>query len=293
MKRIAVFAFYNKDGIIKNYVIRYLKYLKEISDSIIFIADNELDDRELEKISCLIDYSECHPHGEYDFGSYKRGFNYLKKNHLLEDTDELVFCNDSCFCVDSLSPAFLKMDESDCDFYALTKSNEYEPHLQSFFLVIRKRLLNSKVFDDYLNSVVHLDSFLEIVNKYEIPLKRTFESLGFKSDAFLKMTGKYPVTFYPVRCIKAGMPLIKRKFFLDIYGSRESLLKVALCVRAINKETYKEILEYFEVNSIVKLWYKFALARLKIFLYKKEISRKGTLKIRVLKIPVFIKKVRK
>ena len=179
MKRLAIFAFYNEKGLINDYVVTYLKYLKEVSDNIVFVADNEPNVKELSKIYPLVSHIESYHHGEYDFGSYKIGFKYAKEHYLLEDVDKIILCNDSCFCVDSLKPAFDKMATNSCDFWSMTASNEYEPHLQSFFLVVKKKLFNSEVFSNYLDNVKHLDSFLEIVNTYEIPLKKNFEKEGF------------------------------------------------------------------------------------------------------------------
>lgn len=95
-KRLAVFASFNKDGLILDYVVYYLKELKKVVDGIIFVTDNPILPTELEKIKDFIVYAECQRHEEYDFGSYKRGFFWAKKNGLLKDCEELVFCNDSC-----------------------------------------------------------------------------------------------------------------------------------------------------------------------------------------------------
>ena len=50
MKRLAVFAFYNEKGLINDYVVTYLKYLREVCSNIIFVADNEPNVKELSKI---------------------------------------------------------------------------------------------------------------------------------------------------------------------------------------------------------------------------------------------------
>lgn len=99
MSRIAIFASYDKNGIIHDYVIEYLKYLKEIADKIIFIADNYADEQEQNKLKWLVDYVKFSTHGEYDFRSYKRGYYFAKNNGWLDNANELIFCNDSCFCI--------------------------------------------------------------------------------------------------------------------------------------------------------------------------------------------------
>lgn len=288
MKKLAIFAFYNGKGLINDYVVTYLKYLKELSDSIIFVADNEPNVKELSKIYPLVSHIESYHHGEYDFGSYKIGFRYAKEHYLLDDIDEIILCNDSCFCVDSLKPAFDKMATKPCDFWSMTASNEYEPHLQSFFLVVKKKLFNSEVFGNYLDNVKHLDSFLEIVNTYEIPLKKTFEKEGFKSASYIKAPKKNNPTFFPIKCMKVKMPLIKRKIFTESYACKESLLEVILYLKIKHNAKYKDILNYFNVNSLVPTWFKFFKPKFFAFLFRIEVSSKGLVKIRILNIPFII-----
>ena len=288
MKRLAIFAFYNGKGLINDYVVTYLEYLKEVSDSIIFVADNEPNIKELSKIYPLVSHIESYHHGEYDFGSYKIGFKYAKEHYLLDDVDEIILCNDSCFCVDSLKPAFDKMATNSCDFWSMTASNEYEPHLQSFFLVVKKKLFNSEVFSNYLDNVKHLDSFLEIVNTYEIPLKMTFEKEGFKSASYIKAPKKNNPTFFPIKCIKVKMPLIKRKIFTESYACKESLLEVILYLKIKHNAKYKDILNYFNVNSLVPTWFKFFKPKFFALLFRIEVSSKGLVKIRILNIPFII-----
>lgn len=291
MNRLVIFAFYNKNCLIHSYVISYLKYLRELSERILFIADNEPNVSELAKIYPFVCHIECKPHGEYDFGSYKRGFIYAQNNHLLDDIDEVVFCNDSCFCIASLRNAFDKMDKSDCDFWSMTGSHEYETHLQSYFLTVRRSMFMSDKFLSYLLNVKHLDNFVDIVKTYEIPLKRTFEAEGLKSATLLPIPKKMSPTFYPSRCIKQNMPLVKRKLFTEIYGCRESLLYVAFCIRSVDKKAYREILSFFKVKSIFPLWLNFALPKLKSFIFSTNISKRGTFKVKIFNIPVFIIKL--
>ena len=97
MRRAAVFAHYDKDNLIDDYVIYYVKALKEICEKVVFVSCCELSLEEKEKLNGIADYIIAERHEEYDFGSYKRGFFYLKNNEMLNEIDELVFANDSCY----------------------------------------------------------------------------------------------------------------------------------------------------------------------------------------------------
>ena len=97
MKRVAIFASYNKQGIIADYILYYLRGLQSVVESIIYISDNAVKPEEQKKLDGIVIYKECKRHGCYDFGSYRRGFEWADNNGILDDADELIFCNDSCY----------------------------------------------------------------------------------------------------------------------------------------------------------------------------------------------------
>lgn len=97
MKRTAVFAHYDKNNLIQDYVVYYLSELKKCAEKIIFVSDSDVLPVELKKIEDIVEHSIIGRHGEYDFGSYKRGFLYAKENNLLTTCEELILANDSCY----------------------------------------------------------------------------------------------------------------------------------------------------------------------------------------------------
>ena len=122
MKRLCVFAHWDRDNIIDRYVIYYLKALREVCQTIIFVSDSDLDSKELSKLDGIADYKIAGRHGEYDFGSYKRGFSLIQNSGL--DFDELLWVNDSCYGpFYSLKSLFEKMEKEKCDFWGLTEWN--------------------------------------------------------------------------------------------------------------------------------------------------------------------------
>ena len=76
-KNTAIYASYSEDGTISDYIVTYLKKLKEIAPNIIFVTDNQLSKNELRKIKPYINHIIAQRHGEYDWGSFKRGYNWL------------------------------------------------------------------------------------------------------------------------------------------------------------------------------------------------------------------------
>ena len=124
-KRYCVFASYSKENKIGDDILFYLKELNKITNGVVFIMDNPIDEIEAKKLEGLTIYHKCEKHNEYDFGSYKRGFFYLKENGFLDDTSEIIFANDSCFGPLKPLDLFIKKweKENKPDFYGITINN--------------------------------------------------------------------------------------------------------------------------------------------------------------------------
>jgi len=192
-KRLAIFAHFDKQSIIDQYVINYLLELRKYSE-IIFVSDGILSDEEQAKIKDLCFTIISKRHGEYDFGSYKIGFQLLQEEYpnKLAEIDELLFVNDSCYLVGSLEKIFANMEQKqDCDFWGLT--DEYTSfdnpryHLQSYFLVFRKTVFTSNLFQNFISQITKQESKDEIIYKYEIGLSE-----------FLIKNNKKPFAYFGV-----------------------------------------------------------------------------------------------
>ena len=226
-KYIAVFAHYDKHNIVDDYVLYYLENLKLIADKIIFVSDNNLPEIEQNKLQNLCHKVIAEKHGEYDFGSYKRGLEEAYK--LSDEFDSIIIANDSCYGpLKPLVNIFQPMEYSDCDFWGLTVNQEiYLPHLQSYFVVFNKKIINSEIFRNFFRKVKCEDNKDDIIENYEIALTSEFINQGFKMDSFIKkifeknpileldlfiflMKNDFP--FFKVSSI-ADQPSIRRKIF--------------------------------------------------------------------------------
>lgn len=248
MSRLTIFASYDKQGIVHDYVISYLKRLKRVSDKIIFIADNHAKDKEKQKLKGLVEFCSFAPHGEYDFGSYKRGYQYAMQQGLLETVDELILCNDSCFCVMDFNDIFSKMNEKKCDFWGLSENKSPLRHLQSYFLVFKKNVFKNKEFSNWIEAVKRQDNSYNVIKSYEIPLTYFLEDIGFKSDAFIKYQEKTNPTVKPLTLIKQHMPLIKRKCFTSREACEESVRQLLVILNTRYNDTYNDICNYFKLS---------------------------------------------
>jgi hypothetical protein len=249
IKKIAVFASFSADGKIADYVLYYLKGLKKVCDAIIFVTDNPLFPEEINKIKNMVIYAEVARHGEYDFGSYKRGYLYALNNHLLDNAEELIFCNDSCYGpVYPFKKMFKAMSERKLDFWGVCANDEFQYHLQSYFLVFKKKVFNSTVFSDFILSIKKEANVSQVVIKYETRFTNILQEAGFICDSFIPFIPNdeiYPymythnMTYFPLYLMENNCPLLKVKALTKQGCNYEGLFKTLNYVSTVNAELYK------------------------------------------------------
>ena len=186
-RRYAVFAGYSADGSVAPYVLRYLSGLKAVTDGIVYITDSPLSPEAQKQVAPYVIHGEYQRHGEYDWGSYKRGYNWLKAKNLLRHADELIFANDSAYApLQTFRPLFNQMrSRSELDFWGNTQNQRFNPHLQSYFLVFRRPVIMSKSFAAFLNGVKAQPDHSLYITEYEIKLTPFLQNLGYKWDSYI------------------------------------------------------------------------------------------------------------
>ena len=194
VKRAVVFAGYSYDGSVFEDVYAYLVELRKYSELIVAVFDNEkLNEEDIEHLKSLVDVCILGRHNEYDFGSYKRGFFFLKNQGILDKTDKLLLCNDSViFQGRSLEPFFKREEQK--DFYGFTMYKrglypdtfkwDYIPHIQSYFLSISKEIYSTDWFCDFMASIKHENEKFNVVAKYEIGISKLIERHGYELTSF-------------------------------------------------------------------------------------------------------------
>lgn len=218
--RVAIFAGYSSKNKIEKYVIHYLKELKKVCDFIVYVCDNPLSKLEKSKLEGLADHVIAERHGEYDFGSYKRGYQYLRQCGLLR-AEWLVLCNDSCYGpANEFSGLFAEMERRGADFWGVTRCRKFSEHLQSYFLSFRNEVFNSEVFAEFINNVTVKPSVREVVLSYEVPFTDILHNAGFTWDSFINahtvgseelINFEDNLTVYPKFLLQSGAQLIKVK----------------------------------------------------------------------------------
>ena len=213
MKRFVFFSHYDSDGLVDEYVLRYLQALIDVGvEKLLFASDSLLKDGERDKLPEMVEWVCAAPHGEYDFGSWKRCFLALESG-ALETYDELILCNDSCYsALQPLSQVFDKMNGRDCDFWGITQVETMGGYYPSYFLAFRRSVLMWPGLVDFFNKVGSFTNKEEFCMQYEVGLNRLMEKQGFRGDCFLSQYKNLCHSSSQVmtdEVFRAGMPFIR------------------------------------------------------------------------------------
>lgn len=233
-KRVAIFAGYTPEGKISEAQIYYLQELKKVVDNIIFVADSQIFEEELNKIKDLVCYCDFERHKGYDFYSYKKGIEYAKNRGFLDGTEQLILCNDSCYApIFPFEDSFNKMEQVGCDFWGYTqnrlnegKKSPQHLHLQSYFIVFNNKVFSSGAFNNFFSNIKIEDKVEDVIKKYELTFTSILNRAGFASTTFIpdkipNINNTINKTLYPNTLVeKYHMPLGKVKVFNNKFISR-------------------------------------------------------------------------
>ena len=240
-KRLVIYMTFSDKGIIDNYIVYMLMQLSNISEAIYVVSNNKFKTEEREKLSFVKKCIE-RDNDKYDVGAYSYIIQELYKNSEIEKYDEVVLLNDSVFGpVYDIKEMFDVMDKrADLDFWGITKrgksdfdggAGEYPVHIQSYFYAFRKRMLQSKAFKEYWESIVNrISDFRSAIINYEFQLTQHFSNMGFKWDTYCNCDeyecdnityNLSPYHYYSYELIaEKRCPFLKRKLFTGEFIDR-------------------------------------------------------------------------
>lgn len=183
-KRLCIFSHFDRYGIVDEYVLYYLQALKENECDIIFVSTApQLNADELKKLDSLCSQIIVKENIGYDFGAWCTGLK--ESSELLEHYDELIICNDSVYApLYELSSVFTKMENASYDAWSITDSHEVCYHMQSYFLVFNKAIMNNQQFWKFWDNYLVYKNKRNIIEKYEIGLSKFLMKCGYKIGAY-------------------------------------------------------------------------------------------------------------
>ncbi len=237
IKRYAVYVFYDKNGKADRYCDVFLNGLKKEVDFLQVVVNGDIDKDSYNRLGAIADDILVRPNEGYDVTAYKTGI--LKPGFdKLVGYDEVIICNDTLYGpLYPLSEMFEKMNSTDVDFWGLTNFHGvgFDPfgtveygylprHIQSFFMVFRKSLVESSKFQDFWSKFPVVNGYEQAIGLFEASFTKRFEDYGFKWAVYADSSDLEGYTLDPLRDFPKYMieekrcPFMKKRTFYHEYG---------------------------------------------------------------------------
>ena len=275
-KRLFLFAGYDKDGFIDDALTYYVQELSKCGD-VILCMDSDCPDTELNKIKPYTIACMATRHSEYDFGSYKRAYEYAKKLGILKNYDFVYMVNDSVYGpLHKLPPILDQMESYNTDAWGLTESvHTHYCHIQSWFIGMRKSVFLAKWFDKFINDVKRQEHKYLVTVLYENRFTDLVEENGGTWRCPFKCPGR-SVYNKPKALFKIGCPFIKKMSFTRHNGAVGHQLNYVLThcnktarhaiISAANHAYTEKYISWLLTNNPLSAWIrgiKYALQKLR------------------------------
>lgn len=230
MNRLCIYLIYDSENTIDRYITYMLKELR-VCCTKLFLVCNSKSDWQGEDVSDYADQVIYRDNVGYDAGGYKDALCGYIGWDVLREYDELILANDSFYGpFYPMQQVFDSMKAVKADFWGLTRSLAgvmeaevpilYREHIQSYFLVFRKKVIGSGVFKNFWEQMKYPKTMEETVEKFEIGISNCLKQSGFRDAAVTDMHGgiltirenENPYMDYPLELVRdCRIPILKHK----------------------------------------------------------------------------------
>ena len=226
--RLFLFAGYDKNCIIDDALIYYVHTLSKYGD-VILCMDSDCSDTEIQKINQYTIKTIAKRHGEYDFGSYKRAFQYARDNDLLKNYDIVYMVNDSVFgpMIDIYNTIEnIEKLPTDAAGIVISKHKTHK-FMESWFVRLNTKIFMSDWFDKFMANVTKEENKDIITVKYEHGLTNLIKNHDCSCSGIYEFYGRFTYN-NPKSLFKHGCPFVKKASFIRHNGACGKQIKYIL-----------------------------------------------------------------
>jgi rhamnosyltransferase len=235
MNRLLCYAHHDERGTVRPFVKHALATMAPLCSGRVFVSNSPLAERDLEELRALCGEVVVGDNAGYDFFMWKRALQTEDCGRY----DEVVLMNSSVYGpLFPMEGVFAEMDGVDCDFWGITECFRHLPHLQTYFLVFRKKVLSSPRFRMFWDGVLPYTEKRQVILGYEAGLTRWLVESGFRPAAYcdfdrlgrhLSESGKrlrrdeIVSSKYAAELLRIGSPFLKRDAVRNGIAGREEV----------------------------------------------------------------------
>jgi lipopolysaccharide biosynthesis protein len=239
MKRLAIYAHFSETPAVARFVIYYLKELVSIGFEICFVSNSPVSIESQTEVSKLCQKIILRENIGLDFSMWKSAL----AQYDLSQFEELLLTNSSVIGpLQPLARLWRNSLVNEHDFWGLTDNDEISRHLQTYFVVFHKNVIQSDFFMKFWESVLPYKDKDQIIRSYEVGLTVWLEQNGFKWNVLYpqcevfkryivsrknrsfpgnvldclkrrgvpaQLPGRNTILYFPDLLVQSGMPFLK------------------------------------------------------------------------------------
>ncbi|WEV45411.1 glycosyltransferase [Streptococcaceae bacterium ESL0687] len=220
-KRSLIFVVYEGQERLQSYKLYFLDHLAKFVEDIYIVVNGHLDPEDLGILSNYGQIMERENAG-YDATAFKYAVDHLGKE-VLSNYDQLLLVNDTSLGpVNDFEDMFKYFSDKKVDMWGITEGetqidpqglNKYgyiPHHIQTYFVVIEKPLLESEEFYQYFTDMPKITNRDEAIMHHETVFTKNFTDLGYSYDVYVKENRDSAVYHHPYLLVsKFNNPIIK------------------------------------------------------------------------------------
>lgn len=197
-KRIGIFSFSDNNGIADKYIEYLLSDIRPCLSELIIVVNGTADNNAADLFKKTADKVIIRKDTGYDAAAYKKGI--ISCGEKLKEFDSLVLFNDSFFGpFYPFDGIFSEMESRGKDFWGISAEADTvgtglcpygfcPKHIETYFIVFEKAVLQSDDFIDFWNKLPIFRTRRETDEKFSAVISKKFSELGFCWDVLCDLS---------------------------------------------------------------------------------------------------------
>lgn len=181
--RAIVVAHFDREGGCDPHVIHALREYRKCCDRLVLVS-NGGPRRPAAEVAALVDRYVSRPNVGYDFCAWRDGLATLDRGSF----DEIICVNDSVYGpLADLGPVLSSPRVGPADLWGMvvseqpvSRASQPRRHVQTWFFAMRRRLLQSDLFETFWDGVEPQASKADVIDRYEVGLSHAVERAGMR-----------------------------------------------------------------------------------------------------------------
>lgn len=199
MKRLGIFVFYDKQGIVDRYVEYLLENLKGHLSRLLIVCNGALTADGRDILRRFTEEIYVRENTGFDAMAFKLAMTSYLGWEEVEQFDEVLLFNDTFYGpVYPFAEMFDAMEHESCDFWGITRERQFKDylfgtdtvtptHIHTYFCVYRKRAVTNDAFKKYWDEFDSTEWFFSDVCRHEMTFTEVLEQGGLTWKTYVEL----------------------------------------------------------------------------------------------------------